>query len=169
MLSCFLLLLFVGLIILLVFSLQISLLLQNRSHYLKNSLSLCVCTCMCSYTCFLFPSHLKTWVHTCCYCAGNWFSLSESLVYSVLLFLKHFTLINHQFYYFNYSLVGWVGTRVLLCISGWPGTHSQLGDFIRPWVFPFLLYPGNFFSLRWIIWNTGYIVSSVVNSNPQDT
>lgn len=52
--------------------------------------------------------------------------------------------------------MGWVGTRVLLCISGWPGTLSQLGDFIRPWMFPFLLYPGNFFSLRRIIWNWIY-------------
>lgn len=160
MLSCFLPLLFVGLIIiLLLVILQISLLLQNRSHYFKNSLCLCVCTCVCacmrpSYTCFMFPPHLKTWVYT--RCAGNWFYLSESLVYPVFLFLKHFTLINHQFYYFNYSLVRWVGTGVLLCISGWPETPSHLGDFIRPWVFSFLLYSGNFFSLKWIIWSWIY-------------
>lgn len=111
------------------------------------SVCTCVCACMCSYACFLFLPHLKTWVHTCCYCAGNWFSLSESLVYPVLLFLKHSTLINHQFYYFNYSLVVWVGTRVLLCISGWPGTHSQLGDF-KALSFSFLVVSWKFLFIK---------------------
>lgn len=52
--SCFLLLLFVGLIILLLFSLQILLLLQNRSHYFKT-----VCLSVCAHVCV----HMHVLIH----------------------------------------------------------------------------------------------------------
>lgn len=168
MLSCFLLLLFVGLIILLVFRLEISLLLQNRSHYLKNSLSVCAHACVHMHVLIhmlFIPSSLENLsTHMLLLCWKLVFPLWEFSLFSLVIF-KTFYFNQLSVLLFQLFSCG-MGLTVYLWLawnsfSAWR-FHKALG-------FSFFVVSWNLFSLRWIIWNTGYIVSLVVNSNSQDT